>query len=131
MLHEIFKGMDNAAEQINENFQNGSIVDEGVNENGRYVKYASGIMVCTVKGFPQVASTNYGSMYRTGSTDTWTFPHEFLEVLFHDGAAENTSRWTSTSLVDNSSLIFRQYSPIDGGTIEVENRLIAIGRWKE
>lgn len=36
-LNEITKGMSNAAEQINDNFLAGSIVESGTNENGHYV----------------------------------------------------------------------------------------------
>src|SRR5699024_2252354 len=60
MLHEIFKGMDNAAEQINENFQNGSIVESGVNEEGYYVKYGNGLLeVYQKRTFVVSANTNF------------------------------------------------------------------------
>lgn len=45
MLNEIVKGMDNAAEKINENFQNGSIVEIGENDRGKFTKYGNGKLV--------------------------------------------------------------------------------------
>lgn len=45
MLNEITKGMDNAAEKINENFLNGGVVERGSNGNGEYTKYASGLAI--------------------------------------------------------------------------------------
>ena len=59
-MHEIFKGMDNAAEQINENFQNGSIVESGVNEEGYYVKYGNGLLeVYQKRTFIISSNTNF------------------------------------------------------------------------
>ena len=45
MLHEIFKGMDNAAEQINENFK-ALDAEVGENENGYYAKFENGLGLC-------------------------------------------------------------------------------------
>ena len=60
MLNEIFKGMDNAAEQIDENFQNGSIVESGVNEEGYYVKYGNGLLeVYQKRTFIISSNTNF------------------------------------------------------------------------
>ena len=45
MLNEIFKGMDNAAELINENFEKTN-VEIAENENGYYVKFGNGFVIC-------------------------------------------------------------------------------------
>lgn len=60
MLNKIEKGMSNAAEAINENFQNGSIVESGVNEEGYYVKYGNGLLeVYQKRTFVVSANTNF------------------------------------------------------------------------
>ena len=50
MLNEIFKGMDNASELINENFLNGSIVEHNLDEEnpvaGHYVRFGNRMQVC-------------------------------------------------------------------------------------
>ena len=45
-LNEITKGMSNAAEMINNNFNFGSIVESGSGENGNYIKFVNGFTVC-------------------------------------------------------------------------------------
>ena len=45
MLNEIFKGMDNAAEMINENFK-ALDAEVGENENGYYAKFENGLGLC-------------------------------------------------------------------------------------
>ena len=49
MLHEIFKGMDNASEAINENFLSGSIIDSGETNEGSYIKFGNGFCVQFIK----------------------------------------------------------------------------------
>ena len=72
MLHEIFKGMDNAAEQINENFQNGSIVESGVDaEGGYYEKFGNGVMNAYRK-----MTLSYQTLRIL--SETWNFSEEFI-----------------------------------------------------
>ena len=44
-MNEIFKGMDNAAEMINENFEKTN-VEISENENGYYMKFGNGFAIC-------------------------------------------------------------------------------------
>jgi len=48
MLNEIFKGIDNAAEKFNENFQKVNVLS-GSNENGKWKIYGSGSAECRHK----------------------------------------------------------------------------------
>jgi|SRR5690625_1833291 len=66
MLHEIFKGMDNAAEAINDNFEQVDII-QGQNENGSYVKFGNGLIVAWFK----MTDTH------THATYEWTYPIPF------------------------------------------------------
>src|SRR5699024_9214760 len=71
MLNEIFKGMSNAAEKINENFEKG-LVEIGENENGHYKVYGDGTLECRTKLTLEYTG---GTMLRK----TWDFPKEFAD----------------------------------------------------
>ena len=64
--------MDNAAEQINENFEALGFED-GENENGTWEKLPGGTMICTFRGTIRVG--DFGRI-------VWSFPKSFTEVLY-------------------------------------------------
>ena len=72
-LIDIIKGMAGGAEAIQANFQFGSIVESGTNENGTFVKFGNGLAVCFKNNvtFTHVGSTAFIS-------GTWTFPMTFV-----------------------------------------------------
>src|SRR5699024_4707424 len=77
-LHEIFKGMDNASEAINENFKDGSVVEDNLNvtdpANGYYVRFGNGLQICWWDNLKlQYISTV--SLERN-----WEFPVSFAEA---------------------------------------------------
>lgn len=57
MLHEIFKGMDNASEAINENFEKLGFELKS-NENGTYFKHASGLVLVFGNDLVKIPSTS-------------------------------------------------------------------------
>ena len=75
MLHEITKGMDNAAQAINANFKNATIVESNLDETnpskGHYVIFGNGLMMCW--------HTNLEATYDTNArlTVVWQYPKEF------------------------------------------------------
>ena len=129
MLHEIFKGMDNSAEQINENFQNGSIVESGVNENGEYLKFGNGWMICTFTGLPTTTTTSAGAVYRSWS-EVWNFPEPFAFKPKVFAGASRAWRWAAATATDNLTAEIRQYA-YESNNTPIESTLFAIGRWKE
>ena len=71
MLNKIEKGMSNAAEKINDNFEKG-LVEIGENEKGHYKVYGDGTLECRTKL----------TLEHTGSTmlrKTWILPKEFID----------------------------------------------------
>ena len=96
-MNEIFKGMDNAAEQINENFQNGSIVESGLNEVGYYVKYGNGLLeVYQKRTFAISSNTNFV-----------TPMVDFVEIFYTDlkvvGNSDNREK-TYNALIDANKI---------------------------
>lgn len=79
MIHEIFKGMDNAAEQINENFQ-GLAFETGSNEYGRWKKYADGTLEVFFSAPFNSVPINIptGGMYRS-EVIGFDYPVPFIE----------------------------------------------------
>ena|SRR5690625_2778788 len=69
MLNEIFKGMDNAAEMINGNFEKLD-VEVGENENGTWVIFNSGLQIC----FQNIVLPYENS---TRLSRRWTYPKPF------------------------------------------------------
>ena len=128
MLHEIFKGMDNAAEKIDENFQNGSIVESGENENGFWVKWGNGFQLC-MRTIPS------GQVITTGHANfVVSFPAPFSGRPYVDFSPDDTDNLRSADLMDN---VFMGVSQADQGwrlrarnenvTTETPLTLIAIG----
>ena len=72
-LIEIVKGMAGGAEAIQTNFQFGSVVEIGTNENGTFVKFGNGLAICFKDDvtFAYAGSTAFIS-------GTWTFPITFV-----------------------------------------------------
>jgi hypothetical protein len=107
----------------------GSILESGSNANGEYVKYADGTMICWNYALTtQASSTDTGSMFRTLSTATWTFPVAFLVAPVVTGQADNSARIMAIELPTTTAVDFRQFSATtSAGLIGV--RLTAIGQW--
>lgn len=71
MLNKIEKGMSNAAEKINENFEMG-VIEIGENENGQYKIYGDGTLECRTRLTLEYTG---GTMLRK----TQEFPKEFID----------------------------------------------------
>ena len=99
MLNEIFKGMDNAAEQINENFK---ALDAEVseNENGYYAKFENGLGLC----WREV------TFVRGSSSDVGTFPKPITfknEMPLFGGISSSSS--TGFDRIDTWKMIMANY----------------------
>ena len=134
-MNEIYKGMDNAAEKINENFEALGF-ESGENENGTWTKFPDGTMICTFRGTIRV-----GDFGRIG----WSFPKSFTEVLYVNAGTdyENRGSWDNHvitprfSNLNHSSAQFTvgkrattDYKDVPANGTDIEVTAIAIGRWK-
>ena len=89
MLHEIFKGMDNAAEQINDNFKNATIVDTGSNEDGDYFVLGNGyVFVFGHKVFNKPTGWKVGDNQSFDNSRLPTAYKSPYTVIFSDYNAE-------------------------------------------
>ena len=125
-MNEIFKGMDNAAEQINENFQ-GLLFESGENENGTWTKFPDGTMICR---------REVQLDFKTTGQENFDFPVTFEEYpLILTGIREGTNpAYVSfiTNMVVGVDDKYSRWQVTKTKTSDVSRRMVlgAIGRWK-
>lgn len=116
----------------------GALFETGNNANGRYVKFADGTMICTIKGF----TLNY--LNTSSILGDWTFPHAFSSVdravsfTFLRGTEGTPNRnyrygvhvddaGGSSALSKARLILFSNEEFTDSGKMTV--CAIAVGRW--
>ena len=140
MLNEIFKGKDNASALINENFQNGSIVESGSNDHGEYMKFGNGKLLQIVyyqsKNITFRTSPDFGGFYRTASPVNVTYPLPFIDSknvvlldyergsLGYDAIKLPQYNGTATNSPDI------HIATTSGNSATIVLKCIAIGNWK-
>ena len=111
----------------------GYIVESGSNDNGSYIKYSDGTMICTKKISGSVSiSTSWSSLY-VGEVDLGSSSQSFtsVPVVNYSMIGEyvflgGTSTKPTVSNLGTISLI----RPTSQASIPYEIDVIAIGRWK-
>lgn len=96
MLHEIFKGMDNASEAIDENFKNLSL-EYGSNENGEWIRIPIlGLQYCWKRKIATglKTTTSVNDKYFRSETISWEYPMSFSEVPLVEPSVEKKSNYT-------------------------------------
>lgn len=127
-LNEITKGMSNAAEQINANFKEGSVVESGSNDNGNYVKFGDGTMITTSK-------IGFGTGIITAS---YTLPASFLDHFGITLSSQNFDSWTLQDLAligtgrsgNNAVTLIMNQQVTRRSNYPLNLVLVCIGRWK-
>lgn len=112
----------------------GYIVESGSNDNGSYIKYSDGTMICrNKKTFNIAANIAYGALFRTEGIDFPNFPVAFKDVpdisCFCIGV--NTAllaNWNVNTKEKISSLI--GIRPVSTDAQDYIISYIAIGMWK-
>lgn len=108
----------------------GAIIEKGSNANGEFTKFADGTMICWNYAAGEVTTTSAtGSIFRSTSDTTWTFPVSFSVSPTCSGQADSASvRWLLLNAPSTTSVTFRQASSATSAPA-VQTRLMAIGRW--
>ena len=123
----------NTSRYITNTLLSSSIIERGSNNNGEYVKYADGTLICTYTATVtnQAIATAYGSLFL--GTRAWTFPHAFssLPVCRGDAKWGNAAPWSSQSGVLITAAVFYFIDNLSraSGT-STDLTFSAIGRWK-
>lgn len=105
------------------------ITESGENENGSYIKFDDGTLICYKIYSGIDSSSPVDSLYQSDSIP-WTFPHAFNNVNI---AISGSSNAISGFLGNLSSLSITSvtFRVISSRTFTSRNaRVLAIGRWK-
>lgn len=110
-LEEIIKGMPNAAEAINNNFNNATIVESGTNENGTYMVFGNGIVVSFgSKEFTKSSGWRTGDSLsfdnnniRTAYPGSQSILYSDYNAELYDGQASFQDIQTRTSKINSRS----------------------------
>lgn len=106
----------------------GAIIERGSSAAGEYTKYADGTLICYRTGFGGLTTTTaVGSVYRSSSDVTWTFPVAFIATPVVSANA-GVSRWCSCDAASLTTATIRQYGPVSSST-SVDMNAMAVGRW--
>lgn len=103
----------------------------GENNNGTWVKYDDGTMICQLyrNNSTIVPNIAIGSMYRS-ENETWVFPQKFVDTPHVTITGLKSHAFTnipSTPSVESCS--YRLYQPVESSST-TNLSLTAIGRWK-
>ncbi len=123
----------NAVNEINTKL--GNIIESGSNENGNYIKYTDGTMICTKKvSFVGLQfTTAWGNAYETSPVNLGDYAQEFVDIpLMFISCAYSTAspEGLANTKTSYGSVVF--YRPIrtDATTYSYTFYLMAIGKWK-
>lgn len=114
----------------------GYIVESGSNDNGSWVKYSDGTMICTKKiTFTNVVINNtWGSVYETASTISFgDYAQEFIEtpnvsITLADGSTCFCESFTGRTKTSIGGTWLWKPAVEANGTMTFD--IIAIGKWK-
>ena len=117
-------------------FLNGSpIIESGSNDDGEWIKFENGIMVCCKQvTFTATCNNQWGSMYESEQIDFGYMPQEFIEIptivtgnLSRTALLEGFQQTTKSHF----GLTWIMRPVIDTSSATYIIHLIAIGRWKK
>lgn len=110
----------------------GAIVETGVNANGNYVRWESGLQACW----------NYNFIIHPGTpprepgvySATWTFPASFISTSYYAGQTPTSTRpdlrgTTSVGGRSASSATIYRYDD-SSASVTLDSAVVAIGMWK-
>lgn len=118
--------------QSNANNTSEGIIESGSNSNGDYIKFADGTMICNhvISGTDSVTEA-YGSLFRSSSFSTWTYPQLFTENPVATANIEtNVPTFALLQASNNASATYRVAHYESDASLSVVIKLQAIGKWK-
>ena len=124
------------------NYVNG-IVESGSNENGNWIKYNDGTMICTAtKLFENVSVTNsWGNLYETQELSLGNFPQQFIStpeginciMITNSNSSGKGSGGFVEYIVQTTNTSWGKTAiakPASSAAANIGLSLIAIGKWK-
>lgn len=120
-----------------ENAING-IVESGKNDNGTYIKFSDGTLICRgTKPITIDITTSWGSIYFGNYATEVPYPYEFIEspdLTFNVNPSGNSGCfYGSYALLTITKTGFKNFSlfrPTSASSVTAKVNFIAIGKWK-
>lgn len=112
------------------------IVESGENDNGSWIKYYDGTMICTKKleGITNNVSKEWGNLYESQSAiDLGSMPETFTELKYINASltSENWHSWIVRHEGTTTSNFGKLYlARPTTGNVNVNINCLAIGKWK-
>ena len=125
----------NSSSYVPNTLSSGAIIERGSNDNGEYVKFADGTLICTANvGCSGNINIPLGSLYTTPAT-TWNFPAAFSSMLYHLSGCERFgvgNCFLTRADGVNETATSCSFKGARGASVNATPTfaLTAIGRWK-
>ena len=111
-----------------------SIIESGSNENGSYLKFSDGTLICySTVTITTTINTAWGSMYESSQVSLGTTPYTFYGSFIVTGTCVGTRSAFLENITDASVNSYgKTYlaRPSSATSNDYKFQLIAIGRWK-
>ena len=115
---------------------NSTIIESGTNNNGTYIKYADGTMICTKKVTGQAKITaTWGNLYDTGDNPldlgNWAIPFIDVPIVstsFYGGNGQWIEGFQTSPTKENVGKI--SIASATSKTANAYYNVIGIGKWK-
>ena len=107
------------------------VVESGSNNNGNYIKYADGTLICRGIANITITTNTWGSIHACDWTGTISFPMTFTEKPTVNAVATNFSgAITKVLATTNAITAISLLRGSEGTSITYDIDYIAIGKWK-
>lgn len=110
------------------------IVEEGNNDNGYWIKYNNGIMICYGAKRTNVTCSSHPNIYYSSSNDgfpTIKYPLEFVSTPYVFAEVVETGPfWLSMYSRNTIQATFVAYSTVARNNLDTYIQYLAIGKWK-
>ena len=113
----------------------GNIIETGSNENGTYIKFTDGTMICRatkrITGITTAVSSG-GNVPTSANQEGLTFPATFIEKPEITMSACRHSAWIGYAWTptETTTSDFVVYTNVPVSNFYIDIQYIAIGRWK-
>lgn len=112
-----------------------SIIESGSNDNGKWIKFADGTMICSNRiSIYATINLAYGPLYRSDVINIPDFPVEFIEKPSYSFSCDSTYsaftvNWSVTTKTNTGTIILTRIGS-STPTADFNISYIAIGKWK-
>lgn len=109
-----------------------SIIDSGSNENGNYIKFSDGTMICWASIAKTFTTSQHPNVYYTSSADgfpSFMFPQNFISTPSIEVTNKGVN-WCSVYDSNNTGFSIVVYSVAARTSVSSTFDYVALGKWK-